>query len=535
MQQPSHAELDPMTDETAATMPLHRTLDFLRNYAPAMILALAAVMVGYAIIAVLMYVDAPSQQLTTKPFRLEFEGASRGEYPNGAKFSSAEITATPVMRKVYEDNKSILKNVVTFERFNQAIYVLEQNGAYESLVLEYQAKLSDPRLSPVDRERLEREFSMKRAALSKSDYSLNFLRSSVTEHIPQSVVNKAMDDILAQWARQAAIDKHVLDYRVPVLTTAILDRSSYDQVDTIIALSMLRNKVNVVIGNIEQISTVPGVELIRTKDQHKSLAEVRNELDDIVRYRIEPAIAMARSGGAMKDSIGSLRILEAQLAYDQRRLNSARAKQNALREAFAAYDQSSTTKPEDVRTTVAQPRAGQGSETVVPQFSEGFLDRIVDMSTRAADREYRQKMIEGMRNAGLESVPLEAAVAYDQQILDEFRKPGPAGAAGSGDRARQQWNDAYGALAKAMEEINEIYLLASQQLNPVTELFTAGPVMTRTDRPVHATRLALYGILVLLISLPIILAGALLHNRVREEEAPPATEAPLEHAAGPDA
>jgi hypothetical protein len=533
MQQTSHAELDPVPDETAARMPLHRTLDFLRNYAPAMILALSAVMVGYAIIAVLSYVATPSRALTTIPFRLEFQGASRGEYPNGSKFSSAEITATPVLRKVYEDNKSNLKEFVAFDQFSQAIYVLEQNAAYESLVLEYQAKLSDPRLTPVDRERLEREFDMKRGALNKSDYSVNFLRSSTTAEIPQSVVDKAMGDILSQWARQAAVEKHVLDYRVPVLTSAILDRSAYDRVDTVIALAMLRNKVNVVISNLEQIATLPGVELIRTKEKHKSLTELKYELDDIVRYRIEPAISMARSSSAMKDPAGSLRILEAQLSYDQRRLNSARSRQTALRDAFSVYDQSTATKPEDVRAPVAQPRGSQAGENFV--FSENFVDRIVDMSNRAADHEYRQKMIDGIRQAALETVPLEAAVAYDQQILEEFRKPGPVAGADTTDRLRQQWNDTYAALGRAMQEINEIYLEASRQLNPVTELYTAGPVMSRVDRPIHASRLALYGILVLLISLPIVVAGALLHSRVRDEEAPSAVDPTLDPAAGPDA
>jgi hypothetical protein len=522
MHQPSHAELEPVPDEAAAPMPLHRTIDFLRNYAPAMFLALTAVLVAYAIIAVLAYVLAPSRRLTTLPFHLDFEGASRGEYPNGTKFSSAEITATPILRKVYDDNKDHLKDFVGFQAFGQAIYVLEQNAAYEALVLEYQARLSDTRLTPVDRERIEREFEMKRTALSKSDYSLNFIRSAGTDRIPQPLVDKALGDILAQWSRQAAVEKHVLEYRVPVLTTAILDKSSYENVDTIIALAMLRNKVNAVLSNIDQIGKVPGVELLRTKAEHKSLSEISYELNDIVKYKIEPAIAMARTSGAMKDPSGSQRILEAQLAYDQRLLNAARSGEKALRESFAAYDQSSTPRPEELRNAASAPRSPQGDSVVL---SESFLDRIVDMNNRAADRDYRQRMIDNLRTAALAAVPLEAAVAYDQQILDDFRKGAGAGSGESNDRLRQQWNDAFGALTRAMQEINEIYLEASRQLNPVTELYSAGPVMTRTARPIQPSRLALYGILVALISLPIILAGALLHSRMRDEELPGADEA----------
>ena len=68
--------------------------------------------------------------------------------------------------------------------------------------------------------------------------------------------------------------------------------------------------------------------------------------------------------------------------------------------------------------------------------------------------------------------------------------------------------------------INEIYQTASQHLYPEAELFrTLGPATTRVQRGASPTQLAVWVFLALVIALPLILIGVLLHNRLREEEA----------------
>ena len=65
-------------------------------------------------------------------------------------------------------------------------------------------------------------------------------------------------------------------------------------------------------------------------------------------------------------------------------------------------------------------------------------------------------------------------------------------------------------------KVNEIYQLLSRNLNASTQLFTlAGPPTTRIERARTFTRLALYGIVLLLVAFPVIVILCLLHNRVR--------------------
>lgn len=145
----SPSEHDPYEMHEGEGLSLSHLVHTLQKYAGIIVLSLLSVVLLSGIVASVVYLRSPSQQFTSLPFRLEFQGANRGQYPNGTKFSTTEITATPILLKVYKEND--LARFVNFERFSRAIFVLESSQAYEVLVLEYQARLSDAKLSPVDR------------------------------------------------------------------------------------------------------------------------------------------------------------------------------------------------------------------------------------------------------------------------------------------------------------------------------------------------------------------------------------------------
>jgi len=469
-----------------------------------------------------VYISAPSRQITTLPFHLEFEGAAMGKYPNGLKFSTADITATPVLLKVYDDNG--LKQFTTFASFSRSVFVLESNRAFERLAAEYQSKLADPKLTPMDRERIEKEYEQKRDSISKSDYAINYVRTDGGT-LPPSILHKVLVDVLSTWARQAAVEKRVLQYRVDVLTTKILDRALLDGNDYFTALTILRNKINDVLSNAVQISKIPGTELIRTPTDHASLSEIRIQLQDVIRFQVEPLIMTARSSGYVQDPVRSLQILEAQLSFDQRWRDSARARESALRNALTTYQQDNTARVAESVPPLGRPATNttaqqqQPSDTVT-QVNESFLDRVIDLANRNADREYRQHMVDEIRGAALDVVPAESAVAYDTELINAFRSQ-PSGAYNPAAAAaiRSRFENSLQTVVTAINQLNEIYTLASRQLNPVTELYgLSGPMTTRTERAISLSYLALYGLLVLFLSLPLIVIGSLLHNRVQEEE-----------------
>src|SRR6185436_5480623 len=146
-------------------MSISHLVHTLRAYAPVIVLSMAAIGLLYLVLAIALYILAPAQRLTIQKFRLDSEGASEAKYPNGLKFASSDIVSTPILLNVFQENG--LDRFTTFPSFNRAVFVLESHPDYERLAAEYQSRLSDPRTSAIDRERILREWQAKATAVAK--------------------------------------------------------------------------------------------------------------------------------------------------------------------------------------------------------------------------------------------------------------------------------------------------------------------------------------------------------------------------------
>lgn len=508
-----------VTEEIPSPISVSHFVHVLQAYRYVIAFSFGAVLLAYIIGAAAFFLMSPSLRLTTLKFRVEFVGASEGKYPNGTKFSGAEIISTPILLKVFNDNH--LRQYTKFPEFTRSIFVLESNEAYEKLVADYQSRLSDPKLTMVDRERFQKEFDMKRESLSKNDFSINFARTENTVRIPAHLVQKVLFDTLADWADFAINEQRVLKYRVAVLSPTVADPSPFGANDPIIALHVLRSKIERVLDNIDQVGHLPAAELVRSRTDKLSLAEVRVRLEETMRFGLEPLIPIARA--SMTASTGTIRFLETQLAYDQRALEAARGRAEQIRQSIAVYSLTERAMPEPVSTTSASAPTRtapfEAQQTIMPQLSDSFIDRLVSLTTNSVDTAYRQNAVNDYRSALMKVIPEQEAVAYDRQVLDEMRAPANSRPS-SAEFIHEQTERARADVRRLVLNVNEIHEELSRHLTPSTELFSAsGTPITRIDRGASLGRLFLIGLLITLASLPLIILGCVLHNRVREEEA----------------
>src|SRR5207237_2165941 len=126
---------------------------------------------------------------------------------------------------------------------------------------------------------------------------------------------------------------------------------------------------------------------------------------------------------------GTVRFLQDQLDYDQRQLAAARKRADSIRDTLAVYEQSMPAG-QALNTSRSQANRGAASaaETVTPQVSDTFIDRIVDIVSKSADAQYRQQIVNDYRRQLALVIPLEQAVAYDTAILTDMRSGGATGA-----------------------------------------------------------------------------------------------------------
>jgi len=512
-------------NEVETPLSVSHVVHVLRAYAPAIILATLAVEVASFIVSLLLYLTAPAQRITTQPFRLDFKGAANGEYPNGLKFSSAEIVSGPILLRVYHDNN--LERFTDFNSFSRSIFVLEANAEYETLAADYRNRLADTRLSPVDRERLQRDWEAKSAAIKKNDYSINYLRTEKTSQIPESVVRKVLSDILSGWAAFSIHEQHVLSYRMAVLSPNLLASSDAEDGDFIIALQVLREKMFRVANNVRALGELPGAELVRTPKDQISLEEIRVRLEEITRYRIEPLTSLVRSNGLIQNPAATLRYLESQLAYDQRSLQWTQDQAKAIRDSLSVYAMSDrSAMPDSVVTAAPQPandKSRASSESVV--MNDSFIDRVVTMVNQSGDMQYRQKQVDDYKSASQAIIPAQLAVDYDKQVIDFVR--GAAPAAGNGataEHVRAQIAATQAEVRKLVQQVNEIYEQVSRNLNPSTELYAlTAPPSVHAERTRNLSNLLLYDFVAILATIPVAAIICLLHARLREEEGEEAT------------
>ena len=507
-----HVERDPAPD-AERSISLSHLYHVLRDYSGVIVITLLAVMLGYAILAITIYLTRPTARVTSQQFRLNFEGATEGRYPNGLKFSPVEIVSTPVLQKVYERNE--LSRFMTLADFGRSVFVLESNPAFDALQREYQARLADTKLTALDRDRIQKEFELKRDALAKNEFSLNFQHNKANSRVPISVVRSVVVDTLNVWADVAVNEQHVVDYRVPVLSPEVIGTRTVPDEDYVPTLLVLRAQVIKVLSNAGEVMKLPGAELVRTSD-NISLEEIRLQLEEIIRFRIDPLMTYAIERNLMKDPAATLRFANNQLAYDKRLLDAQTARAEAIRQTLAIYTQPRNDR--DVQPAAGKP-AGTG-ETVMPQFSDSFLDRLVNITAHSSDAAYRKELAEKYRLIMEAIVPTTAAVAYDQSVIELLRAAGGRSASGDAAYVTTTVNSIREEVRRLVRKINEIYKIESGNLRPATQLFTmTAPPATRVERTRTIGGLALGGLLVFLVSLVVVLAGVFIHSRMREEEA----------------
>ncbi|HEX9985062.1 MAG TPA: hypothetical protein VGF69_17515 [Thermoanaerobaculia bacterium] len=489
----------------------------LRAYFPVIVLSMIALAVGYLILAILLYLLAPAKRVTSQAFRIEFSGATEGQYPNGTKFSAAEVISTPVLMKVFRDNE--LERFTNFAEFSRSIFILEANAEYETLASEYQARLSDPKLTAVDRDRLQREFQLKRASLSKNEYAINYVRTRGTENMPEPAVRKVLSDILSTWSHIAVNDQHVLSYRVAVLSPKVIDPTPLENLEPIISIQILRSKITRLMENVDQVAKLPSAELVRTGDaENDSLTEVRLRLEEILRFRLDPLVPLVRSAG-VNNPASAIRFFETQLEYDQRQLESQMARAETIRQSLSVYANRDVQGPNPAGT----PRPAEG-DTVMPQLSDSFLDRLVTLTSESGDSRFRQTLVEEFQDSSMAIIPLQQAVAYDRSVLEQVRGA-VTGSGGNSDVIRKQIEETRAEVRKLVVKLNLIHRRVSEQnLNPPTQLYTTtGTPITRVFRAQSLKKLGLMGILTMLIALPVIIGACFIHNRMKEEDRAEAT------------
>lgn len=489
-------------------------------------LVLASALFGVAVLY--YYVRAPKIKIASVQFRLLFEGAAQNQYPNGIPFSPTDIVGAPVVAEVFEAND--LKQFGSYEYFKQTLYVQQASSALFNLASEYQAKLSDIKLTPVERARLEDEFENKRKALVDPVFSLSLRRAERFSELPPALMQKVLNDILETWARQADVRKGALRYQVPILTGKSLSRDSVTNDDYLVTVDLLRARAVRIVRSIDELQKLPGALTMRTTPDGLSLAEIRSGLEDSIRFDIEPLLGVIRSEGVTKNALQlSLYASNAafQIRLDKEEIEGrARALQEGLREYMSQPGARMEPAGRDGAAGGGRIAGGDGS-SVAPQLSDSFLARLEQMWVRSSkdEIEYRRKLTDQLIEERRRATTFDRDLAYYEELARAVKGTGSrsAGSPAVVKLIEGRTQKAFDLIAKATDDLTRFYeQLSAQNLGPASSLYTiTTPFAQHTEDSLSMRSVQLLYALVMLVTLLVVPAGCLIYDAAKKRAAKP--------------
>jgi hypothetical protein len=508
-------------DRTYDEISLKPYFDTLWSYRRVIAASVIGAATFYLVGVLLVFLLSPAEHLSSVPFRLLFDGAEKGEYPNGTNFSTSEIVAGPVLTEVFKVND--LKRFGKYEDFKDSVFVLQSNLDLELLGYEYQARLADTRLSPVDRAGLEAEYRRKREALVDPIYSLTMRRHERLSSMPRDLVNKVLLDVLTTWAKQADERKGATKYNVDVLSPGILHRQMLEQEDYLVAIDNMRAKTARVLATLDEIEKLPGAKALRVGEDRVTVAEVRAELEDVIRFKLEPLMRLILSEGITKNARAlSLYASNQLFQLRQQQLESA-ARVQALQASVREFSTQGSAPAGDTGTAPTGPGGTPGG-AITPQLDRSFLDRLMNLSIAKDEFEYRRKITDRVIIESEIAASRARQAAYYEDLAKEVRTSSGRGAAGSPELValiKTRSAEAFDEIVRGIEKTAQIYKeLSAQNLTPSSTVFAVtGPFTQQTERAITLRTVILYLVLIMMLTLTVAPIGCLIHHALKVRRA----------------
>ena len=455
------------------------------------------------LLGLILFVWQPSRRSVYLEFRPVFTGAAEGRYPNQTPFAPTDIVDETIIGRIHAQNG--IGEYCSEADFRSGFIVQQSSPDLRFLDSDYQARLADPRLSAVDRERLRDEYQAARRAVVPQ-YSLAYIEPLQCRAIPIEILSKTLPEILELWARESEQRRGVMRARVGVLTPAVFDWTATPDESLLVRADLIRGTVLRVVDNILEVEKLPGAELVRAGDQQISLREVRVRIEDLIQRRLDPVVAAAARGLGGQ----SLQWLEHALASANVQLRAAEQRVDAYRGALREYSGMPTSGSTAAGSTRRDNQTPTDVQALTPQIDRTFIDRIVEMSE--GNLEFRQEITRDMIDASVDAVNKGAAVEHYRVVLNVIRS------AEGGSLSREE-------VVRRLDQITHEAKDATRVFNQIYEEFSAvafraGPAMYRIERPTDVQvlrpftmRYLLFLVLGVFLAAPVILAlGALLHH-----------------------
>ena len=479
------------TPEPVSEITLRPLLRILWRYRRIIVGSVAFVGAVSTLVLVTLFFSLPIERTARVGFRLLFDGAAKGRYPNQLRFSATDIVEAPILKQVFATDG--LSSYGSYEEFKGAIHVLHWSPQLEFLAYEYESRLADARLTPVERTRIEEEYRDKQQSITDPSYVLELRRSERFQRMPRELTIKVLQDILMTWSHWARDRKGAFNYSVPVLSTTFLGDLLQDHEQPFIGLDILRSKTLQIIDNLDAVLLLPGAVVVRSGAEKLSLTDVRARLDHILRFELQPALAT--------DNLRDTGERQAIVGYIDRQLLQLRVKREEVQGRIRAIQEPLREYVQRGPTAVAErPRqdAGGNEGTQAVTLSDSFLERLVDLSNSSNDAAYRQLKTDEIMTETRVLARIQSEISYYDELLESVKGGGSTRPVMTAQEARARLQTSHKNVATALGQFTALYeALSVENLSPSTELYEiTSPFSMQSVRALTLRQIVMYDIII---------------------------------------
>jgi hypothetical protein len=371
----------------------------------------------YSGVVVLLRSYMPRATVARQTIRFTFDGAERGEYPNGMPFSPKDVLAAPVLDQAYSALQ--LSGSLKPEEFAARLTIYQASRDMEMLQLEYQQKLSNTKLLQPERESLERDFKAKMDALRGRVYTLAFDASGLL--LVATTAERVVSKIPETWAAFAQTTRGVKDYDIPVVTATALAIGEGD--DYLVQAELLRSTSTRLADGAKQLQRLPGGNLVRDS-KGASLGELVDEVNANFRIRVLPNYINYLRLAYAEDAARVNEVFDNRIANQERAVELSRSKAESLSTAFRNYLSLNSGSALQTGTTSSaegsaqSPSLGLGGQMpAIMSLSEGFFDKVIAQGIQSKDVEYRQRLNERQIESAVTVLDEQSILDFDKWML----------------------------------------------------------------------------------------------------------------------
>jgi hypothetical protein len=352
---------------------------------PALVGIIALVLLSAAIL--ILHFVVPTTTTYIARFQFVFPGIDNGKYPSGLPFAINEIIDPVILSKIY-DQYHLEEYNIDRAIFYHSFSIRPYTPTEQEMADRFRAELADRRLTFSERENVENQLKRTIETSSRTAAEVTFTmrrRLGIPDEIGRSVVNA----VPLVWSQIAIEEKGVL--QIPggsgsayLISPNVLDRSPLP-----VAIVMLTDANERLLTRIAALKGTPGINTLRDLKTGNTLSDISREVDDLKVLHINLMHQMLRRYRFKEGLDTTQHIAERRIQNLEDLQAETGKKASVIGEALSSYVNAIVGLKVRMPEKPGSSGSDQGiqSGTVIPQLSEGFLDRIMEMSRQLSSQQ----------------------------------------------------------------------------------------------------------------------------------------------------